>query len=143
MPHLDPLLHQRITRFCEMGDDFAANGQYLQAIDAYRAARQLLPEPQAQWQAATWIAAAIADAHFLAGHFKAAHDVLREALTAGFPGAADNAFIRLRLGQAAFELGDETLAREALQHARQYGSDAVFDGEDAKYLAWLDDAAKV
>lgn len=142
MTELDSKLHQRITRFCEIGDDLAERGDFLQAIDAYRYARCLLPEPQAQWEAATWIAAAIGDAHFLAGHFKAARDVLHEALSGNFPDALGNPFIHLRLGQAEFELGNQDRAADELMRAYMGAGKDIFADEDGKYLAFLASRAK-
>lgn len=136
MTELDSKLHQRISRFCDIGDELAARGAFLQAIDAYRHARSLLPEPLSQWQAATWIAAAIGDTHFLAGHYKAAHDELHAALAGNFPGAQGNAFIHMRLGQAAFELGQHAQAAAEL-HRAHVADSAVFAGENSKYLAFL------
>ena len=59
--NLDPHLHTRIRRFCEIGDTFAAEGKYPQAIEAYQYAWNLLPAPKTRWEAATWLLAAIGD----------------------------------------------------------------------------------
>ena len=93
---LDPHLHTRINRFCEIGDTFAAQGEYPQAIEAYQYAWNLLPEPKTRWEAATWILAAIGDAWFLHGDYIRARDNFQIALPC--PGGSDNAFIHLRLG---------------------------------------------
>ena len=131
---LDPHLHTRINRFCEIGDTLAAQGEYPQAIEAYQYAWNLLPEPKTRWEAATWILAAVGDAWFLHGDYTCARDKFQAALPC--PGGSDNAFIHLRLGQALFELGDTT-ATTALQQAHNLGGEAVFADEDPKYLAAL------
>jgi len=131
---LDPHLHIRINRFCEIGDTFAAQGEYPQAIEAYQYAWNLLPEPKTRWEAATWILAAVGDAWFLHGDYTCARDKFQAALSC--PGGSDNAFIHLRLGQALLELGDTT-ATAALQQAHNLGGEAVFADEDPKYLAAL------
>ena len=131
---LDPYLHTRINRFCEIGDTFAAQGEYPQAIEAYQYAWNLLPEPKIRWEAAIWILAAIGDAWFLHGDYIRARDNFQAALPC--PGGSDNAFIPLRLGQALFELGD-TAATAALQQAHNLGGEAVFADENPKYLAAL------
>ena len=131
---LDPHLHIRINRFCEIGDTFAAQGEYPQAIEAYQYAWNRRPEPKTRWEAATWILAAVGDAWFLHGDYTCARDKFQAALSC--PGGSDNAFIHLRLGQALLELGDTT-ATAALQQAHNLGGEAVFADEDPKYLAAL------
>ena len=131
--NLDPHLHTRIRRFCEIGDTFAAEGKYPQAIEAYQYAWNLLPAPKTRWEAATWLLAAIGDAWFLHGDYARACAKFREVLPC--PGAATNPFIRLRFGQTLFELGDTAAAAEELQLARQLAGDGIFADEDPKYLA--------
>ena len=138
-PELPAHIHRRITRFGELGDAFAEKGDYLQAIASYHYAQRLLPEPRAQWQAATWLAAAIADAQFFNGNFRAARDTLTHALEAHFPEAENNAFIYLRLGQSALQLGDEALALTALARAQQLAGEEIFAGEEARYRQFLGD----
>lgn len=132
---LDPKLHARISRFCEIGDTFAAQGGYQQAIEAYQYAWNLLPEPKTRWEAATWLLSSIGDAWFLHGDFARARDKFREALPC--PNAATNPFIHLRLGQALLDLGDTAAAVEELQLARQLAGVSIFAGENPKYLAAL------
>ena len=55
MTELDPHLHTRINRFCEIGDTLAAEGKYNDAVAAYQYAWNLLPAPKENWEAATWI----------------------------------------------------------------------------------------
>ena len=44
MTELDPHLHTRINRFCEIGDTLAAEGKYNDAVAAYQYAWNLPPK---------------------------------------------------------------------------------------------------
>jgi hypothetical protein len=61
----------------------------------------LLPEPKTEWEAATWILAAVGDANFLGADYVAGRDNLATAMHC--PGAIGNPFMHLRLGQCQFE----------------------------------------
>src|SRR5262249_44277801 len=100
------------------------------------AARDLLPEPRTDWEAALWILAAIGDAHFLAGNWQGARDALMEAVK-GCAGAAENPFVRLRLGQSLFELGELREAGDWMAPAYLMEGKRLFAAEDPKYLAYL------
>lgn len=131
-PELDSTLHARISRFCELGDNFAEHNNHSQALDLYQYAWNLLPEPKTQWQAATWILVAMGDSHFLRGNHKVARTKLEEALHC--PAGSSNPFIHLRLGQVLFELGEQKDAAAMLKEAYQLGGADIFTGEDDKYL---------
>ncbi|ATD64691.1 tetratricopeptide repeat protein [Neisseria weixii] len=139
MESLNQDLYQQISALCDQGDDLADEGQFNEAVKQYKEAWKLLPEPKSQWEAATWILAAMGDAHFLNGKYRQAVKDLTEALA--YINALDNPFIYLRLGQSQFELGEEKAALEALQTAYELGDEELWEGEDEKYLQFL--AAKV
>jgi tetratricopeptide (TPR) repeat protein len=108
--------HESIKTLCEKGDALAEDGKYSEALEQYWAAWDLLPEPRTDWEAATWILAAIGDANFLGGNFIAGRDNLSMAMHC--PDAVGNPFLHLRLGQCQFELGN--LDRAADELARAY-----------------------
>jgi len=60
-------VHESIKRFCAEGDSLAEAARYPDAITRYDQALALLPTPHQDWEAATWIYAALGDTHFLAG----------------------------------------------------------------------------
>lgn len=135
MAELPSSLHQRIRILCAEGDALAGRSKYPAALERYRDAFDLLPEPKTQWPLATWILAAVGDACFQGGDFKAG----REALTAaaGCPGAGENPFIHLRLGQCLFELGELDRAAEELAHPLVTVGPDLFAHEDPKYFRFL------
>jgi tetratricopeptide (TPR) repeat protein len=133
---LSDRLHERIKEICALGDDLQEQGDFAMAILRYEEAFALLPEPKADWAAATWIMAALADAHFFAGDWAAC----REAVQYAFkfcPGALENAFFHLRAGQAYFELGDIEGAKQWLASAWMLEGDELFDRDDPKYWRFI------
>jgi len=101
MAELPDELHERIQRLCAEGNDLLDQERYEDAVARFSSAWELLPHPRTDWDAATWILAAIADAHFLRDDFAAMRQPLMTAMLCG--GATGNPFLRLRLGQCLFE----------------------------------------
>jgi tetratricopeptide (TPR) repeat protein len=118
---LDEALHGRIAALCARGDALAEAAEYLQAIDVHGEALALVPAPIDDWEAATWILAAIGDAHFLRGSFEPARVAFGRAMHG--PGAIGNPWLHLRLGQVCYEVGE--LGRE------------LFEDDDPRYWEFL------
>ncbi len=114
---------------------FADSADFPRALEKYWAAWDLLPEPQFDRDAATWLLAAIGDANFLAGDYEAGSDNLSNAMHC--PDAIGNPFLHLRLGQCQFELGKVELAADELTRAFMAGGNQVFADEDPKYYAFV------
>ncbi|MGL6076208.1 MAG: tetratricopeptide repeat protein [Fimbriiglobus sp.] len=134
MAELSDEAHERIQALCKKGDVLAEKGHYPAALEQYWAAWDLLPEPQTDWEAATWILAAVGDANFLGGDYTAGRDNLSMAMHC--PDAIGNPFVHLRLGQCQFELGNLDRAADELARAYMGAGSDIFEGED-KYLALL------
>jgi hypothetical protein len=64
---LDKKLYQQIKDLCATGDTLVAQRQFEKAFSFYRDALNLVPKPVEEWEATTWILAAIGDLYFLAG----------------------------------------------------------------------------
>jgi hypothetical protein len=62
MAALDDDIYAAVVRWCERGDELAEAGDHRAAIKTYNEAWRLVPEPRTEWNASTWILAAIADA---------------------------------------------------------------------------------
>jgi tetratricopeptide (TPR) repeat protein len=125
----------QIDALCKSGDESADKGNYPEAIAAYWSAWDLLPEPKTEWEAATWILAAVGDANFLGADYVAGRDNLATAMHC--PGAIGNPFVHLRLGQCQFELGEEKKAADNLARAFLSQGKKIFENEDPKYLAFV------
>ena len=134
---LDDALYQRITELSARGDEMAADNDYEDAVAMYKAALGLLPAPQTDWEAATWLYVAIGDARFHQREFGMAWKALSNATFC--PGGIGNPFLHLRLGQCALELGDREAAREELIHAYGIAGQFIFREDDPKYLAAIAD----
>ena len=125
---------EQIRQLCARGDELAATEQFAPALEQYWQAWDLLPEPQTDWDAATWILAAIGDANYLNADFVAGRDNLSMAMHC--PGAIGNPFLHLRLGQCQFELGELDRAADELTRAYGVAGDNIFEGEE-KYFDFL------
>lgn len=140
MAELSDETHAQIQQLCAEGDQLAEAKRYADALKPYWAAWDLLPEPQTDWEAATWILAAIGDANFLSSDFVAGRDNLSQAMHC--PDAIGNPFIHLRLGQCQFELQALDRAADELMRAYMGAGPDIFKDEDPKYLQFLQSKAK-
>ena len=137
---LEDAVNDQIQRHCAKGDDSAKQALYPDALKEYWAAWDLLPEPKTQWEAATWILAAVGDANYLSGDFVAGRDNLSHAMHC--PDAIGNAFLHLRLGQCQFEVGNLDRAADELMRAYMGGGAEIFEDDDRKYLEFLQTRAE-
>lgn len=140
MPELSKALHFEIQRLSAEGDALAEERKYSEAITTYWRAWDLLPEPKTEWNAATWLLAAIGDANFLCRDYVAGKDNLSTAMHC--PDALGNPFLHLRLGQCQFELGVLDRAADELMRAYAGAGAEVFKDQDPKYLRFLQTRAK-
>lgn len=132
---LDERVHEEIKAHCAHGDALAEAGKFEAAISDYNKAWKLIPEPKNEWEAATWVLAAIADASFLGGYLTSAREALEYGMTC--PGAIGNPFLHLRYGQVLFEQHEEARATDELMRAYMGAGLEIFSTEDPKYLAFL------
>ena len=140
MAELSDAVHAEIERLCALGDEHAQAARYPKALETYWNAWDLLPDPKTQWEAATWILAAVGDANFLGKDYVAGRDNLGKAMEC--PGAIGNPFLHLRLGQCEFEVGHLDRAADELMRAYMGAGPEIFDGQDPKYLSFLKTRAR-
>ncbi|MES2206807.1 MAG: tetratricopeptide repeat protein [Pseudomonadota bacterium] len=105
-------LYKRICQLSAAGDSFAKQGAYEDAISKYSEAWTLAPEPKNEWEASTWLLAAIGDACFLSGYLISAIEAFSYALTC--PNGSINPFISLRIGQSLYDKNKYTEASQYL-----------------------------
>jgi tetratricopeptide (TPR) repeat protein len=130
---LDHHLAARITDLCDRGDQDVEQGRFDDAIVKYESALELVPKPFYAWKASAWILTALGETHFFRKDYRAAHAALTDALRCH--GSVGNPFLHLRLGQVELELGNRGRARDELHRAFVRAGLELFDGEDPKYLA--------
>lgn len=138
MTALPAILHEPIQALLDEGDKLFDKGRFDAALAKYQEARTLLPSDVERWEASTWVLAAVGDACFQLADFAAGQQALSLARTC--PEGSDNPFILLRLGQCELELGQGEAARTTLLRAHQAGGEEVFEDEDPKYRALIQDA---
>ncbi len=132
---LDDALHAKITAHTTRGEQLFKRDKHSEAIGEYHQAWQLLPDPKEDWEAATWILAAIGDSLFMLKRFEESRDAFRHAMHC--PKAIGNPFLHLRLGQLNFELGDLDRSADELIRAYAVAGPEIFSSEDPKYLTFL------
>jgi tetratricopeptide (TPR) repeat protein len=135
MSELNDELYARIQELCSKGDQLAESEKYSNALSEYYKAYELLPSPKENWDASTWILAAIGDVNFLMKDYEAALQNLINAMKC--PDAIGNPFIHLRLGQCHFELGNFNLAADEFVRAYAIEGEELFQNEDIKYFKFL------
>lgn len=133
---LSDALHKQITDLCKDGDTLASGGKPEEAKQKYIAALRLLPGEPSQWEAATWIYAALGDVHFHLHNFDKAFRCFYNAVQC--PKGLGNPYNHLRLGQLYFEQGNFDKATDELTRAYLGGGVDIFMEDDPKYLDFLE-----
>ncbi len=134
-PELPDELHRRIVKLSERANEAIDGGKPADAIELLNEALDLLPPPEHDWDAWTWLNATLGDAHFALADYKNAKIALFDALSG--PDGNTNPFVLLRLGQSLLELGESAQARRWLAQAHMLEGDALFQQEPAHYLRFL------
>ncbi|XZG69099.1 hypothetical protein ACTSKR_10590 [Chitinibacteraceae bacterium HSL-7] len=136
MTILPAIMHDQITALLDAGDALFEKGRDEDALAKYREAESLLPTEKERFEASAIVLAAVADTLFQLGRFSECEEKLLLALEC--EGGDANAFVWLRLGQCAFEGGRLEAAHAAFNNARVFGGAEIFEDEDPRYLAALD-----
>lgn len=132
---LDGNTYESIKAFCAVGDQLASSKRYEDAVAEYNKAWSLIPEPKDDWEASTWVLAAIADACFLAGYKTSAREALQYAMRC--PGGVGNPFLHLRYGQILYDADELERAADELMRSYMGGGRKIFSAEDEKYFDFL------
>jgi tetratricopeptide (TPR) repeat protein len=133
----DDDLEDQIQRILEEGDDHLNEGRSGEAIALFEIAWQLLPERRTEQPYALHVLAAIGDARFQRGDFAAGRDAFMTAMRCAYGEPVGNPFLRLRLGQCMFELGETKEAANWLAGAFLSEGTKLFAEDDPKYLAFI------
>ncbi len=134
---LDDKTYEKLTELSEAGEKLLEQGKHEQAINRYNKALDLLPKPVFEWEAATWLYAAVGDVYWELGENQKSFDAFYNALRS--PGGVGNPFIHLRMGQLNFEYGDLDKTRDELIRAYMGAGEDIFKGEDPKYYSVIKD----
>lgn len=126
--------HVDLRDLANRGDALQESGDPAGAVQLWRCAVDLLPEPKLEHPLAMWLHASIGDALFEMGLYGEAEPELAKALVAG---GNDNPFVWLRQGQVRVELGQQAAGVEALTSAYMLEGEEIFEDEDPKYRRLL------
>lgn len=126
---------EQIDSLSKEGNALANSRHFKEAYSKYQEAYQLIPKPQLDYSAATWLLASMGDVCFLGNQIQVAHELLSHAVMS--VGGLGNPFIHLRLGQCAFELGNLDSAANELCRAYMGAGKDIFEEDDEKYFAFL------
>jgi tetratricopeptide (TPR) repeat protein len=119
----------------DLGEECVDGGAFDRALEQFAAAWEALPEPKDEQELAIQVLGAIADCHFHLGNWEACHDAMQHALRCGV--SVGNPFVRLRLGQSLYELGNEQEAANWLVPIYLMEGRAPFAEDDPKYLEFF------
>jgi tetratricopeptide (TPR) repeat protein len=138
--NLPKKLHAQISKLCEEGDALTKAGDDHGAYAKYDEAWNLVPEDKADWEASTWILAAIGELQFRHKKFEKSLNTFLRAVQC--PTGLGNPYIHLRIGQSLFELGNKKGAGDNLARAYMGAGEEIFEHEDPKYLKYLKSVLK-
>lgn len=132
--------HRKICDLCAQGDELVDRREFERAFYCYRDALNLVPQPVENWEATTWILAAIGDLYWIEMKFGKALQAFEDAVRC--PGGLGNPFIHLRIGQCCFELEMSDRAADELTRAYMGEGRDILETEDPKYLQFLESRLK-
>jgi TolA-binding protein len=133
MPELPDDIYASVVQFSEAGDRLAGQRLFAEARDKYQKAWSLLPNPPYDWDAGFWLLTAIGDTYFLAGDYANGRRFFMDAVK-WYDHARGNPFIRMRLGECMYELGELEEARNWLAGAYLLEGEVLFEHDHPKYL---------
>jgi hypothetical protein len=121
-----------VDRLVAAGEQFAQAARHDEALPQFRAAWEAMPEPKDEHDAAVGVLAAIADCCFFLGQWDECHDAVQHAFRCGAD--LSNPFLRLRLGQSLYELGNVHESANWLVPVYLMEGCEPFENDDPKYL---------
>jgi tetratricopeptide (TPR) repeat protein len=134
-------LHEKILASCAKRNALVEAGNRKEALAAFNEAWKLIPDPKNEWEASTWVLAAIGDTAYLDGDYVNARSALEYGMSC--PGAIGNPFMHLRLGQILYEVNDLERSADELMRAYMRAGETIFGAENPKYLTFLKSKAQL
>lgn len=130
-------LQSELDELAEEGNKYFDNNEYDKALEIWKRALDLIPEPKKRISETVWFLTSIGDIYFLQGKYEEAFDNFEDARNNLSEEGINNPFILLRLGQSAFELEKKELATENLLRAYMLEGKEIFEEDDKKYFEFL------
>lgn len=135
MPELPNDILDKVTALSEEGDELVEAGNDAGAISVWRAAFALLPQPQDQWEAATWLLASIGEAQANMGEEEEALATFQRA--AKTEDGLVNPFVQIMLGSLLFDHGRDEESEGPLLKAYEMEGEEIFEDFGLQYLEYL------
>jgi hypothetical protein len=129
--------HERVSRLLDEGDERLNDNRFDEALALYQTAWEILTEPRTDHPDAMLVLAAIGDVHFFREDFAAGRDAFMTCMNCPEGEPMANPFLRLRLGQCLFELGETVEAANWLAGAYLLEGKGLFFQDDPKYLEFI------
>ena len=126
-------LYAEITKHSDIGEHYFEDGKYRKALEEYKKAFELIPEPKTDWEASVWTLAAIGDSHYMLREFVSALKIFEQLMNEYHE--ENNPFARVRYGECLYETGNTEASREHLQAAFDMEGEEIFDND--KYLKFI------
>jgi len=119
-------------KICNLGEELVDKRKFQNAVEYFENAFNLIPNPKTDWEAGSWILAAIGDCYYAMNNYERAVTYLKHGEL--YPKGIDSGFIQLRIGQCYQELDKIKEAREYLLRAYLLGGEEIFEEEEtSKY----------
>lgn len=122
----------QVEQLSMRADLLMEKGEFEEAIQLYQQGLEIIPEPKSTYEATLWFLVAIGDAYWYLREWEHARPYFEQCLKV--LGGTENPFVRLRLGQILYEMGDLVAAQQQLQHGLEMEGEVLFEDEDEKYL---------
>ena len=130
-------LQSELDELAEEGNKYFDNNEYDKALEIWKRALDLIPEPKKRISETVWFLTSMGYIYFLQGKYEEAFDNFEDARNNLSGEGINNPFILLRLGQSAFELEKKELATENLLRAYMLEGKEIFEEDDKKYFEFL------
>jgi hypothetical protein len=125
-------MSDEVERLSAIGEELIDAGRHDEALASLRTAWDALPDPKDDQDSAIGVLAAIADCCFELKRWNECCDAIQHAFRCGADSA--NPFLRLRLGQSLYELGNLGESANWLVPVYLLEGRKPFQDEDPKYL---------
>ncbi|SHG41624.1 tetratricopeptide repeat protein [Pedobacter caeni] len=132
---LDDELYEQIESLSEEGNEFVDEDDYAAALEKFKEALVLVPEPKTKWEAAFWLYASMGDMYLFLEDYEASADAFYYALNC--PDGQESGFVHLRLGEALYEINKKEDALQHLLRAYMLEGKELFNDEEEKYYDFL------
>lgn len=130
-------LQYELDMRAEEGNKYFDNNEYDKALEIWKKALDLIPEPKKNFSEAVWFLTSIGDIYFIQEKYEEAFNNFEDAKNNLSGDGINNPFILLRLGKSELELGKKELATENLLRAYMLEGKEIFEEDDKKYFEFL------